>query len=429
MPESLTFPDHFLWGAATAAHQVEGNNTSSDFWEWETDPYTLVPVAEPSGIACDHFLRYKEDIAMLADLGLNTYRFSVEWARIEPRQADFDEKAIRHYVDVVETCLAHDVTPMITLQHFTLPAWVTHAGAWTNPEFPDWFARYTRYVMERLEGRAPYVCTINEPGNTLTRGYLGTFPTPPFVRNLDAFDAAAEGLNAAHRKAREVIRELAPGVKVGMAHALQDWHANAGGAPVMEWARELHEDRFFVDTADDDFMGVQTYTRLDVNAPRVVKPLSAALVRSRRLTQSLALPLLRHQAAAALSQSAHADGTRLTQMGYRWAPEAVEATTRRMARLFPSKEIVITEHGVATENDTERIDYIRDGLQAVHRLVSEGIPITGYVHWTLLDNFEWWDGYRPKYGLIAVDRTNQERTIKPSAHWYGHVARTNRAPS
>ena len=429
MPEPLTFPEGFLWGAATAAHQVEGNNTTSDWWEWETDPTPKAALAEPSGITCDHWHRYKEDIALLAELGLNTYRFSVEWARIEPRPGEFDRDALRHYADMVDTCVNHGVAPMVTLQHFTLPAWVTHAGAWTNPDFPGLFARYTRYVLEHLEHSVPYISTINEPGNTITRGYLGTFPTPPFLRDLDAFDAAAAGLNAAHRAAREVIRELAPATKVGMSHALQDWHADAGGTPVMQWAREVHEDRYLAETADDDFIGVQTYTRLDVNAPAILRPLSAAILRSRRLTQSLILPLLHRQAAAAVPTGrAPADGIRRTLMGYRWAPEALEATCRRVAQRFPGKEIVLTEHGIATDDDTERIEYLQEGLRAVHRLIGDGLPVTGYVHWSLLDNWEWWDGYRPTYGLIAVDRTNLDRRVKPSAHWYGEVARTNRMP-
>ncbi|WP_280217326.1 glycoside hydrolase family 1 protein [Nocardia neocaledoniensis] len=430
MSNPLTFPDRFLWGAATAAHQVEGNNTTSDWWEWETDPTPQAPLAEPSGSACDHFHRYKDDIAMLAEVGLNTYRFSVEWARIEPRPGEFDREALQHYTDMVATCVNQGVTPMVTLQHYTLPAWVTHAGAWTNPDFPGLFARYTRHVLEHLENGVPYISTINEPGNTITRGYLGTFPTPPFIRDLDAFDAAAAGLNAAHRAARDVIRELAPATKVGMSHALQDWHADAGGTPVMEWARELHEERYMAETAEDDFIGVQSYTRLEVNAPRIIGPVSSALLRNRRLTQSLVLPVLRRQAAAAVpTDGAPADGIRRTLMGYRWAPDAVEATCRRVAKLFPGKEIVITEHGVATDDDTERIEYLREGLRAVHRLIGDGLPITGYVHWSLLDNWEWWDGYRPTYGLIAVDRTNQERRVKPSAHWYGELARTNSMPA
>ena len=134
MPDTLTFPDGFLWGAATAAHQVEGDNRTSDWWEWETDGSSKVPFAEPSGIACDHLHRYRDDIALLASLGLNTYRFSVEWARVEPRAGEFDQAALAHYSDVVAACVQSGVTPIVTLQHFTLPAWVAHAGSWLNPD-------------------------------------------------------------------------------------------------------------------------------------------------------------------------------------------------------------------------------------------------------------------------------------------------------
>lgn len=427
MTASLQFPDAFYWGAATAAHQVEGNNTTSDWWEWENDPAPKVAPAEASGDACDHFRRYRDDIGLLADLGLNTYRFSVEWARIEPRAGEFDQTALQHYGDVVDSCLERGVEPIVTLQHFTLPAWVTHAGSWTNPDMPGYFARYTRRVVERIGDRVRYFATINEPGNMITRGYLGTYPSPPFVRDLTAFDAAADGVNTSHRRARDMIKQIAPGARVGMAHALQEWHANPGGEQIMLWARELHEDRFLTACHDDDFIGVQTYTRVQVNVPRIAAPLSAALLRSRFLTQSVLLPVLRQQAAAVspAEQAVPADGIRRTQMGYPFAPDAVEVTARRVNALFPHKELLITEHGVGTENDTERIEYIDHGLRAVHRMLSEGLPISGYIHWSLLDNYEWWHGYRPKFGLIAVDRTTQRRTPKASARWYGAVAAQN----
>lgn len=421
----LTFPDGFLWGAATAAHQVEGNNVHSDFWEWETDPAAPVRVADRSGIACDHWNRYRQDISMLAELGLNTYRFSVEWARIEPRAGEFDDDALDHYSDVVDACLEAGVTPLVTLHHFTFPSWVAHAGGWLNRDIADYFARYTAKVVERIGARVPYFCTINEPGNLITRAYLGTFPTPPFVQDLDSFDLAAAAVNRAHRAAREVIRAAVPHARVGMAHALQDWQSNAGGTHVMAWARELHEDRFLAETADDDFIGIQTYTRLDVDAPAAARGLTALILRSRRLTKAILLPLLRRTSATVESEDS-ATGERRTQMGWLWAPTAVEVTARRMAAQFPGKELLITEHGMGTENDPERIEFVHEALLAVHRMVQDGLPITGYIHWTLMDNYEWWDGYRPKFGLLAVDRQTQERSVKPSARWYGAVAAANR---
>jgi beta-glucosidase len=431
VPDPLTFPKDFLWGAATAAHQVEGDNTGSDWWEWEIDGSATVPVAEPSGSACDHFHRYRDDIALLAGLGLNAYRFSVEWARIEPRAGEFDQAALAHYSDMVAACQECGVTPIVTLQHFTLPAWVGHAGSWLNPDMPDYFARYTGKVVERLGDRVRYFCTINEPGNLLTRGYLGTFPTPPFLRDLTAFHAAAAAVNAAHRRSREVIKGLFPGARVGMAHALQDWRANSGGTAPMAFARDLYEDRFLAEAEADDFIGVQSYTKVQVYAPRVAGPVAAALMRNRRLTEAILLPLLRRSARAAEPAESKRpdDGRRRTQMGWLWAPDAVEGAARRVAGLFPGKELLITEHGVATENDTERIEYIDAGLRSIHRLLGDGVAVSGYLYWSLFDNYEWWHGYRPKFGLIAVDRTTQQRTVKTSARWYGGIATTKQLPA
>ncbi len=421
--ETLSFPPDFLWGAATSAHQVEGDNRNTDWWAWETDPDPEYALAEPSGIACDHFERYEEDIALLADLGLDTYRFSVEWARIEPERGEFDEAMLEHYAQVVEACRAHGVVPVVTLQHFTLPVWVAEAGGWLADEMPDLFARYAGRVVERIGERVPYVCTINEPGIMLTRSYLGSFPTPPFVRDLGTFDEAAATLNATHARAREVVRELAPDTKVGMTHGLQDWRPGEGCEAIAAFLREVHEDRFFAEVGGDDFIGVQTYATVPVEMPWPVGRVAGAMLESRWLTETLILPALRWRARALEAKGEdREDGERRTQMGYLWAPQAVERTARRVAELFPGKEILITEHGVSTEDDDERIEYIEEGLRAVHRMLDDGLPISGYIHWSLLDNWEWWDGYRPKFGLVEVDRETMERRVKPSARWYGGVA-------
>ncbi len=409
---------------------MEGDNRTSDWWEWETAKSAKVPPAEPSGIACDHFHRYREDIALLASLGMNTYRFSVEWARVEPRAGEFDQAALAHYSDVVAACMENGVTPIVTLQHFTLPAWVGHAGSWLNPDMTDYFARYTRKVIERLGDRVLYFCTINEPGNLLTRGYLGTFPTPPFMQDLTAFDTAAATVNAVHRRSRDVIKELFPSARVGMAHALQDWRASTGGMALMDFAREVYEDRFFTETSQDDFIGVQTYTRVEVDVPGLARPLTAAMLRSRRLTEAVLIPLLRRSARAVEpAEGKRPDDRRRTQMGWLWAPEAVEMAARRLGGLFPGKELLITEHGLATEDEAERIEYIDAGLRSVQRMIGDGLAVSGYVYWSLLDNYEWWHGYRPTFGLVAVDRSTQERTVKASARWYGGVASTNQLPA
>lgn len=429
-PAEQTFPTDFLWGVATAAHQIEGGNDASDWSDWERLPDPPSRLTEPCGVACDSWNRYREDVALIAELGMNAYRFSVEWARIEPAEGEVDDAALDRYADLVAACHENGIAPVVTLQHFTLPRWVAALGGWTSPRMPELFARYAERVAARLGDPVRYFCTINEPGNMLTSGYLGAFPAPPFREDLAEFDRAVDGLNAAHRLARDAVRQARPDARVGMAHALQEWTANPGGRPVMEWVRTLFEDRFFAETAGDDFIGVQTYTRVGIDLPRVAAGPLRLLLRSRRLTQALVLPPLRRMASDIESAAGVvvADGARRTQMGYAWAPDAVASTTRRVAALFPGKELLITEHGIGTEDDAERIEFLEEGLRSVRGLLADGLPVRGYFHWSLLDNWEWREGYRPKFGLVAVDRQTQERTVKPSARWYGAVARTGKLP-
>ena len=336
-PTPIEFPADFLWGAATSSHQVDGANVHSDWWAWEHDVDAKVKVAEPSGEACDHRHRFAADIGLLASLGLNAYRFSIEWARIEPWPGEFDEHELARAEAMVDACVQHGLTPIVTLQHFTLPRWVSRAGSWTNPDMPTLFARYARRVVERIGDRVGYFCTINEPGNLLVRGYLGTFPTPPFVRDLAVYRVAVGGLNRTHRLVREVVKGLAPDARVGMAHGLQAWQADVGGRPIMEFARYLHEDAFFSAVTDDDFIGVQTYTRLDVHAPGWAGPVVTGVLRSDKLSNALLLPLIRRAAVNLEDPDAGPSDVRRTQLGWPWAPEAVEVTARRMARLFPGE--------------------------------------------------------------------------------------------
>ena len=419
----LRFPPGFMWGTATAAHQVEGDNIFSDWWEWETAPGPKAPLAEPSGRACEHYDRYVDDLRLLADLGFNTYRFSVEWARIEPAEGRFDPAELEHYSAVVDACIALGLRPVVTLQHFTLPFWLQRRGGWLSPFMPERFARYARMVVERFGDRVTYYCTINEPGGMIANGFLGLTSWPPFREDLREHHRAADTLLATHRRGRDVIHELAPGARVGMTHALQDWYANKAGEPVLRWFRHLLEDRY-LDVADgDDFIGIQTYTRVGVLLPRPLRPVTRGVVHSRRLSEHVLLRQVRRQARR-LADGGDPHAERRTQMGYAYAPRAVEATTRRIARRFPGTELLITEHGIGTADDAERIDYIREGLSSVHAMVEDGLPVTGYLHWSLLDNFEWDLGYRPTFGLVAVDRDTQQRTPKPSARYLGGIARS-----
>ncbi|HEX6138891.1 MAG TPA: family 1 glycosylhydrolase, partial [Candidatus Limnocylindria bacterium] len=360
--------------------------------------------------------------------GFNTYRFSVEWARIEPEDGRFDPAALRHYRRMVEVVAAAGLTPMVTLNHFTLPLWLARRGGWRAPEAPAAFARYCREVVSALGDAVTWYCTINEPGVVAFGGYLGAWGFPPGTRSLDAWEASIRGLIAAHRQGRAAVKEIRPEARVGATHSMQEWSANPAGRPVLDYLRRMNEDVFLEASAEDDFVGVQTYTRQRIDLPAPAGRLADVALGS-RFGRRLLAQVLRSGALARVRPRAlrrAAKPERLTQMGYEFWPEAVAATVRRAASLLPGRDIIVTEHGVATADDAERIEFIRRGLVALHGVMAEGLPLRGYVYWSALDNFEWARGYSMSFGLIGVDRRSMERSVKPSARFLGEVARSNR---
>ncbi len=419
----LAFPDGFIWGTATSAHQVEGGNSNSDWWEWELKPDT--PCREPSGAAIDHYNRYGRDVAMLAGLGFNTYRFSVEWPRIEPSEGSFDEAQLEHYRRVVEAVRKSNLTPMVTLYHFTLPIWVAKKGGWLADETPALFERYVRRVVEALGDGVDWYCTINEPGVVAYGGYMGAIGFPPGTHGLTNWKRAARGLVDAHRRALAAAKELRTSAHVGQTHSMQEWESNAGGRSAMEYARRMSEDVYLEASREDDFVGVQTYTRARIDLPRPVGWLTRAALAVGPIEKVVVAQTVKRRDDNNPAADPR-DGIRRTEMGYEYRPEAVAATVRRVAALMPGKPIVVTEHGVAASDDAERVEFIRGGLEALHRVLDDGIPLRGYIHWSAFDNFEWALGYAMRFGLIAVDRTTQERTPKPSARFLGDVAKANK---
>lgn len=418
----LRFPADFLWGAATAAHQVEGGNSNSDWWEWELRAGT--PVAEPSGDAIDHYARYLSDIELLAGLGFGMYRFSVEWARIEPEEGSFDRDALDHYRSVIEAVRSNGMEPMVTLHHFTLPRWFAARGGWMSPQAPDLFARYCRQAVGAFGDSVGWYCTINEPGGVAFGGYLGALGWPPGTTTIDTWHTAIEGLRRALSAGRVATKEIQPDSRVGATHSMAEWESNNAGRPLMEYLRRHLEDVFLEACDEDDFIGVQTYTRIPLEMPVLAGPAVKALIGWAPFRRAILPRLIRSMAVLGERSHGALDGSRLTDMGYEYRPQAVAATVRRVAQMFPGKDIIVTEHGIATGDDDERIEFITEGLQSLRDIIGNGIPLRGYLHWSAFDNFEWTLGYRMRFGLIAVDRATQERTPKPSAHYLGEIART-----
>ena len=388
MPE-LSFPEPFLWGTATAAHQIEGGNVNNDWWAMEHDPTS--GCLDVSGDACDSFNRYPEDIALIADLGLGAYRFSLEWSRIEPEEGEFSTVALDHYRRMAATCHEHGILPVVTFHHFTHPRWLAAQGTWEAPNAPDLFARYCEKATAHLGDLIGMACTINEPNVVATMGWrMGLFP--PRVRDRTRRDVVNAAMVSAHRKAVDVIRSGPGDFPVGITVSMTDFQLEPGGEEWIERLRKPNEDVFLEATEGDDFIGVQTYTRMRVGAD------------------------------GALPAEA---GVRTTQMGYEVWPEALGATIRRATEVTGGLPVYVTENGIGIDDDPLRIEYVTRALAGVGECLDDGIDIRGYFYWSLLDNFEWVLGYGPTFGLVEVDRETFERTAKPSAAWFGGVARAN----
>jgi len=377
----------FLWGAATSAHQVEGGNTGNDWHEWETRPDTIC--VEPSGAACDHVNRYASDIALLGALCLNSYRFSIEWSRVEPRPGEFSASWLDHYRRVHQACRARGLLPAPTFHHFTNPLWVAHDGGWENPATAERFARFCDRVADAVGELAAVAVTINEPNMPALLGYEDGVH-PPGKRDRAARLRATEVLIDGHRRAVAAIRSRCPDLPVGMALAMADWQALPGGEDEMAEVRRLREDVFLEATDGDDFVGVNTYTRHRIGPE---------------------------------GWMGNEPGVEETSIGWEFWPQALEATLRRAWEVTGGRTLIATESGIATDDDARRIVYIDGAVAGLRRAMADGVDVRGFLYWSALDNFEWQMGYGPKFGLIGVDRTTQERTLKPSARHLGELAR------
>ena len=415
----------FLIGAATAAHQVEGNNTNSDIWAMEHMAHGGYP--EKSGLAANHYVTYREDIARMAAAGLNAYRFSLEWARIEPEEGVFDAEATAHYRDVIQCCYDYGIEPIVTLHHFSSPKWLISRGGWEDDRVVGYFERYTRYVCEQYGDLLHYVCTLNEAnmgvliaiyirqameerakregeeGAALQVGVdveaMAAEHDAQVAENREVFgvDEAAvfvsprtaagiDIVRRAHMRAVETVHELVPNAKAGMTLSLRDIQAVAGGEARAEaaWAEEFGQ--FVPALADDDFFGVQNYTRT-VFGPGGELP--------------------------------SAQGAELTQMGYEFYPQGLAHVIRRVHESFDGP-LMVTENGIATDDDTRRVAYIDEALKGVRECLDEGIDVRGYMYWSLIDNYEWQSGYGMRFGLMDRD---EGHPAKPSLAHLGLLCR------
>lgn len=403
--KELTFPEGFYWGAASASYQVEGGIENVDWAKAAREG--KVP---PCGRACDHYHRYEQDFDLAQELGHNCHRISIEWARIEPEEGKFNEEEIEHYRKVLAALRARHLKPFVTLWHFTLPQWFADKGGFLHPDAPEIFARYCAYVATKLGNDCRHFSTINEPTVYASLGWLAGV-WPPFRRwvgfgffkrthhrqtvpgqELSFWHAfqylkVVRQLIRAHNLAYDAIKQSAFGAEVGIVHHVVLFHANGNPfnklrAVIMNWLSTHIVIRRVYQKCDS--IGVNYYQHKKFG-DRATYP--------------------------------------KTDMGWDVYPEGLCNALLMLKRY--QKPLWVSEAGIADEKDTMRADYITRLIRCMHVAIQKGADVRGYMYWSLLDNYEWAQGFEKRFGLIAINYETLERTIRPSAYVYKEIILRN----
>jgi beta-glucosidase len=416
----FNFPPGFLWGTATSAYQVEGGISHCDWNTWEEKG--LIKDRARSGRACNHYELFEKDFELIQKMGHNAHRFSIEWSRVEPEEGKWDEEALQHYRQVLESLRAKGITPMVSLHHFTNPEWLAKYGYWHSPQTVEFFARYVKKVAEALLPLSQLWLTLNEPVLMIYFGYIeGSWP--PGRRGFKEGMTAFRHLIEAHARAYHILHETAHAkglpVSVGVAYHMRvcDPHNFSNPMDVITCLmRTYFLNRLFPECihsgtlmpplgfykkvswikGTQDFIGLNYYSRTRLAfTPQCLPDLFAEEIPEK------AKPV--------------------SDMGWEIYPKGLYRILRYLRRFH--LPVYITENGVADSRDVLRQDFITAHLREVARALHEGINIQGYFHWSLMDNFEWLEGFGPRFGLVEIDYNTLERKPRPSSDFYSKIAR------
>ncbi|MFA4999909.1 MAG: family 1 glycosylhydrolase [Patescibacteria group bacterium] len=396
----LIFPPQFFWGCATSAHQVEGGLVN-DWTEWEKSPRRLADLAKKqldpldfiSGTAVNSYIENNADIACLKELNANAYRFSVDWSRIEPEEGKFSTAALEYYKDFIKKLRAQGVEPFVTLWHWPLPLWLRDRGGWENREIVGYFKRFTEKVAAYFNTEVNFWITLNEPMVYASQSYL-VGEWPPQKCNPFALWRVINNLAAAHRVAYGVLKNIDAGNQVGIAK--HNIYFEAGNNAFVNRVLKVVADwwwnyRFLNKIkSHQDFIGLNYYFHNFVN----------------------------------YGFNGQFSYKKKSDIEWGLHPEGIYHLLKDLKKY--ALPIYITENGLADRGDQHRAWYITEILKNVHRAISEGTDVKGYFHWSLIDNFEWAEGFRPRFGLYEIDYQTYERKARPSARFYADICKNNR---
>ena len=400
----IKFPENFLWGAATSAYQVEGNNVNSDWWPWEK-----AVGHQQSGQACRHYERYAEDFDLAKSLNHNAHRLSLEWARIEPEAGEFSQEALDHYLNVILALRSRNIEPMVTLHHFTNPIWLSKEGGWENRRVVDRFVRYSDVVIRALGKHVRYWITINEPTIYISHSYIMGW-WPPQEKSVWKAKVVRDHMVAAHVKAYRLIHNIyqelnLPKPSVSIAQHIP---ALVACSPSLRnrfaaYCRDKWLNFEFLDNIMRqqamDFVGLNYYSRQLVDV-------------GRWSPGSLLSEVCRD----------NHDPVEKNFLGWDVYPKGIYEVLLKLKKY--DLPVIVTENGICTSDDQQRWRFIVSHLKNIHAAIEQGVNVTGYLHWSLLDNFEWDKGFKPRFGLVGIDYHTFQRTVRDSARALAQVCRT-----
>ena len=414
VPEFFRAPPDFGWCVATAAHQNEGNNTKSDWWDFEQKT-----MKQSSGKACDHWNRIEEDTKLLQDLHVNQYRMSLEWAKIEPEEGKLDHEAIEHYQKEIALLHEKHIEPIITLHHFTMPQWLRQKGGWLWAGAPEAFANYASFAIKHIAPHATTWVTFNEPMIHIGGGYFWGIVPPNQKGSIKNVVLPLLGVLQAHAAAYHAMKHINPHLRIGVTHHMRVFAPYASWSPfdhIMARALDRSFNWVFLDALEtgslklhvpfalrhqslirqvqktQDFIGINYYTRDFIQFHPFTK--NKMILHTREPKSNL---------------------------GWEIYPQGLYNILHETHERYPRLPILVTENGIADQHDEKRSEFLKTHIVATLQARSEGVPVQSYCHWTLMDNFEWLEGFHARFGLYAHDETTNTRTPRPSAKVYRNI--------